>query len=84
MCYSATNVVSGQGRGVVVGTGDSAEIGQINKMVNTVRRVHIHYHIITFVHYLIKEIYVLCILGTWWAQGIAARSTRWSTRWVSG
>jgi magnesium-transporting ATPase (P-type) len=37
MCYSATNVASGQGIGVVVGTGDSAEIGVINKMVNTVR-----------------------------------------------
>ncbi|KAG2429432.1 hypothetical protein HYH02_014087 [Chlamydomonas schloesseri] len=36
MCFSATNVVSGQGRGVVVATGDSAEIGQINKMVGTV------------------------------------------------
>jgi magnesium-transporting ATPase (P-type) len=33
---SATNVVSGQAVGVVVGTGDSAEIGQISKMVNTV------------------------------------------------
>lgn len=36
MCYSATNVVSGQAVGVVVGTGDSAEIGHISKMVNTV------------------------------------------------
>eukprot|EP00878_Enallax_costatus_P013400 GHUV01014012.1.p3 GENE.GHUV01014012.1~~GHUV01014012.1.p3 ORF type:complete len:120 (+),score=34.18 GHUV01014012.1:1184-1543(+) len=36
MTYSATSVVSGQGKGIVVGTGDSAEIGQINKMVNTV------------------------------------------------
>eukprot|EP00879_Flechtneria_rotunda_P018588 GHRR01019504.1.p2 GENE.GHRR01019504.1~~GHRR01019504.1.p2 ORF type:complete len:119 (+),score=24.45 GHRR01019504.1:1128-1484(+) len=36
MCYSATAVVSGQAQGVVVATGDSAEIGQINKMVNTV------------------------------------------------
>lgn len=40
MAYSATSVVSGQGHGVVVGTGDSAEIGQINKMVNTVRPRH--------------------------------------------
>ncbi len=39
MCFSATNVVSGQGRGVVVATGDSAEIGQINKMVGTVRQI---------------------------------------------
>lgn len=37
MCYSATAVTSGQARAVVVATGDSAEIGQINKMVNTVR-----------------------------------------------
>ena len=37
MCYSATNVVSGQAEAVVVGTGDSAEIGQISRMVNTVR-----------------------------------------------
>lgn len=36
MAYSATSVVSGQGKGVVVGTGDSAEIGQINQMVSTV------------------------------------------------
>jgi magnesium-transporting ATPase (P-type) len=36
MCYSATAVTSGQARAVVVATGDSAEIGQINKMVNTV------------------------------------------------
>ncbi|KAI8462702.1 MAG: cation transporting ATPase [Monoraphidium minutum] len=36
MCFSATNVVSGAARGVVVATGDSAEIGQINKMVSTV------------------------------------------------
>ena len=39
MAYSATNVVSGQGVGVVVGTGDNAEIGQISRMVNTVRRL---------------------------------------------
>jgi magnesium-transporting ATPase (P-type) len=36
MCYSATSVVTGQAEGIVVGTGDSAEIGQISKMVNTV------------------------------------------------
>ena len=36
MAYSATNVVAGQAEGIVVGTGDSAEIGQISKMVNTV------------------------------------------------
>ncbi|WIA43029.1 hypothetical protein OEZ86_009562 [Tetradesmus obliquus] len=39
MCYSATAVTSGQARAVVVATGDSAEIGQINKMVNTVDNV---------------------------------------------
>jgi magnesium-transporting ATPase (P-type) len=33
---SATNVVSGQATAVVVATGDSAEIGHISKMVNTV------------------------------------------------
>lgn len=33
---SATNVVSGQAVAVVVATGDSAEIGHISKMVNTV------------------------------------------------
>jgi hypothetical protein len=38
MAYSATSVVSGQAEGVVIGTGDSAEIGQISRMVNTVRR----------------------------------------------
>lgn len=36
MVYSATAVVTGQAVGIVVGTGDSAEIGQINKMVGTV------------------------------------------------
>jgi P-type E1-E2 ATPase len=36
MCYSATAVVSGQAQGVVVATGDSAEIGLINRMVGTV------------------------------------------------
>ncbi|KAF6261592.1 cation transporting ATPase [Scenedesmus sp. NREL 46B-D3] len=39
MCYSATAVTSGQAMAVVVATGDSAEIGQINKMVNTVDNV---------------------------------------------
>ena len=39
MAYSATNVVSGQAEGIVVGTGDSAEIGQISRMVNTVETV---------------------------------------------
>ncbi len=39
MCYSATAVVSGQATGVVVATGDSAEIGQINMLVNTVSTV---------------------------------------------
>lgn len=46
---SATNIVSGQAVGVVVGTGDSAEIGHISKMVNTVGQhtnicVYIHIH----------------------------------------
>ena len=36
MCYSATTVSAGQGMGVVVLTGDNAEIGKINKMVNQV------------------------------------------------
>ena len=36
MCYSATTVSSGQGMGVVVATGDNAEIGKISKMVNQV------------------------------------------------
>jgi hypothetical protein len=34
MLYSATNVSAGQGLGVVVATGDSAEIGKISKMVS--------------------------------------------------
>jgi magnesium-transporting ATPase (P-type) len=37
LAYSATSVSSGQGLGVVVATGDAAEIGQINKMVSEVR-----------------------------------------------
>ncbi len=41
MAYSATNVSSGQARGVVVATGDNAEIGKINTMVNKVSRVGI-------------------------------------------
>jgi P-type E1-E2 ATPase len=36
MAYSATAVVAGQAEGIVVATGDAAEIGQISKMVNTV------------------------------------------------
>lgn len=39
MAYSATTVMSGQGRGVVVATGDQAEIGKINKMVNQVENI---------------------------------------------
>ncbi|GBF97304.1 carbonate dehydratase [Raphidocelis subcapitata] len=39
MAYSATSVVSGQAEGIVIGTGDSAEIGQISRMVNTVEVV---------------------------------------------
>ena len=39
MAYSATAVVAGQGEGIVVATGDSAEIGQISRMVNTVEVV---------------------------------------------
>ncbi|KIZ06536.1 ATPase, P-type (transporting), HAD superfamily, subfamily IC, partial [Monoraphidium neglectum] len=40
LAFSATTVVSGTAEGVVVGTGDSAEIGQINKMVSTVEEAH--------------------------------------------
>ena len=36
MVYSATTVTAGQGLGLVVATGDNAEIGKISKMVNTV------------------------------------------------
>lgn len=36
MCFSATTVSSGQGMGVVVATGDNAEIGKINKLVSQV------------------------------------------------
>jgi potassium/sodium efflux P-type ATPase len=32
--YSATNVQSGKGTGIVIATGDKAQIGQINAMVN--------------------------------------------------
>eukprot|EP00882_Tetradesmus_deserticola_P017108 GHRQ01018309.1.p1 GENE.GHRQ01018309.1~~GHRQ01018309.1.p1 ORF type:complete len:335 (+),score=141.09 GHRQ01018309.1:240-1244(+) len=39
LAYSATTVSSGQGLGVVVATGDNAEIGQINKMVSEVENV---------------------------------------------
>ncbi|WIA10648.1 hypothetical protein OEZ85_010828 [Tetradesmus obliquus] len=39
LAYSATSVSSGQGLGVVVATGDAAEIGQINKMVSEVDNV---------------------------------------------
>ncbi|KAI8465790.1 MAG: cation transporting ATPase [Monoraphidium minutum] len=40
MAYSATSVVSGTAEGVVVGTGDCAEIGQISRLVNTVETVN--------------------------------------------
>jgi magnesium-transporting ATPase (P-type) len=36
MAFSATTVSSGQGLGVVVATGDNAEIGKINKLVSEV------------------------------------------------
>jgi potassium/sodium efflux P-type ATPase len=36
MAFSATTVLQGQGVGVIVATGDNAEIGKINKMVSTV------------------------------------------------
>eukprot|EP00775_Hariotina_reticulata_P011376 gene11376-11525_t len=39
MAFSATAVTSGQASGIVVATGDSAEVGQISKMVNTVANV---------------------------------------------
>jgi magnesium-transporting ATPase (P-type) len=37
MAFSATTVSAGQGLGVVVATGDNAQIGQINKLVSQVR-----------------------------------------------
>lgn len=36
MAFSATTVSAGQGVGVVVATGDNAEIGKINRLVSTV------------------------------------------------
>ena len=36
MAFSATTVSAGQGLGVVVATGDNAQIGQINKLVSQV------------------------------------------------
>jgi magnesium-transporting ATPase (P-type) len=39
MAFSATTVLQGQGVGVVVATGDNAEIGKINTMVSTVTQV---------------------------------------------
>lgn len=37
--FSATTVSAGQGLGVVVATGDNAEIGKINRLVSTVEDV---------------------------------------------
>ena len=34
MCFSATLVASGQGKGLVIATGDNTEIGTINKLVS--------------------------------------------------
>lgn len=39
MAYSATTVMAGQGTGVVVATGDNAEIGRISKLVNQVKPI---------------------------------------------
>lgn len=39
MVFSATTVSAGQGLGVVVATGDNAEIGKINTLVSTVQNV---------------------------------------------
>ena len=37
MAFSATTVSAGQGVGVVIATGDNAEIGKINRLVSKVR-----------------------------------------------
>jgi magnesium-transporting ATPase (P-type) len=39
MAYSATSIVKGQGLGVVVATGDHAEIGKINQLLSQVEQV---------------------------------------------
>jgi calcium-translocating P-type ATPase len=39
MVYSATSIVKGQGLGVVVATGDHAEIGKINQLLSQVEQV---------------------------------------------
>ena len=39
MAFSATTVSAGQGTGVVVATGDNAEIGKINRLVSQVEQV---------------------------------------------
>ena len=39
MAFSATTVSAGQGLGVVVSTGDNAEIGKINRLVSQVESV---------------------------------------------
>eukprot|EP00775_Hariotina_reticulata_P003424 gene3424-3696_t len=59
MAFSATAVTSGQAVGIVVATGDSAEVGQISKMVNTVTNVK---------NNLIHQ---LDILGRWLAVMVA-------------
>ncbi|KAF8067390.1 ctpF [Scenedesmus sp. PABB004] len=59
MVFSATNVTSGAATGVVVGTGDSAEIGQISRMVSTVSTVQ---------NNLLRQ---LEILGRWLAILVA-------------
>ena len=57
MCFSATTVSSGQGMGVVTATGDSAEIGKINKLVSEVEAAKTN-----LVIQVSSHLYVICPL----------------------
>lgn len=59
MAYSATTVMSGKGVGVVVETGDRAEIGKISKMVSEVQAVKTNLQ------------YQLEIIGRWITSAVA-------------
>jgi magnesium-transporting ATPase (P-type) len=58
MAYSGTLVVFGQGRGVVVATGDTTEIGRIGKMLSEVETVETP---------LLKQ---MAVFGRWLTAGI--------------
>ncbi|MGE5153622.1 MAG: cation-transporting P-type ATPase [Bdellovibrio bacteriovorus] len=74
MAYTGTLVTSGQGRGIVVATGTSTELGRISAMLSQVR---------TLTTPLLRQ---LAVFGRWltWAIVAIAGATFWFGHWVQG